>query len=168
MWKIKLQSHNANWKTRYQKEIALLQSFLSTEIVSTHQIGSTVIRNIKAKPVIDILLEANSIQRLDAYNKKLIAIGYEVIGEFGVTGRRFYQKGGDNRTHHVPTYQRGNPEIERHIRFRDYITNNRHKALEYEALKIKLCQLFAQDPQSYSEGKSEFTKSIHKLLNTSD
>ena len=90
MWKIKLQSHNANWKTRYQKETALLQSFISTEIVSTHHIGSTATPNIKANPVIDILLEANSIQRLDAYNEKLIAIGYEVIGEFGVTERRFY------------------------------------------------------------------------------
>jgi GrpB-like predicted nucleotidyltransferase (UPF0157 family) len=84
------------------------------------------------------LLAVNSIQNLVAYEAKFLEIGYEAKSEFGITDRRIYQKDGEKRTHHVHAYVQGNPEIERHIRFRDHLIRNPHKALEYETLKIRL------------------------------
>lgn len=161
---VELECYNPNWKSGYEKEIALLFTFLFKEIVSAHHIGSTAIPNIKAKPIIDILLEVKTIHNLDTHDKNFKNIGYEVKGEFGITGRRFYQKGGHKRTHHIHAYEQGNPEINRHIRFRDYLISNRNKALEYEALKIRLCQQFGHDPESYSMGKSIFIRAIDDLL----
>lgn len=164
MRKIVLENYNKKWKALYLEEICLIKEFLSGELISNHHIGSTAIPEIKAKPVIDILLEVKSIQKLDDYNSYFENISYEVKGEYGIKGRRFFQKGGDERTHHVHIFEKGNPEIIRHIRFRDYMINNKQKALEYEKLKVELCQKYLNDPESYSNGKSEFIRLIEKEI----
>lgn len=35
----------------------------------------------------------------------MIDIGYEAKGENGIRGRRYLQKGGDDRTHHVYIFE---------------------------------------------------------------
>jgi len=74
-----------------------------------------------AKPIIDILLVVKSLNNIDNYTKELFQLGYEAKGEYGFVGRRFFQKGGDNRTHHVHVFEEGNPEIERHVLFVEYL-----------------------------------------------
>jgi GrpB-like predicted nucleotidyltransferase (UPF0157 family) len=47
------------------------------------------------------------------------------MGEFGIKKRRYYRKGGDNRTHQIHAFQYDNiQEIERHLSFRDYLRQN--------------------------------------------
>jgi GrpB-like predicted nucleotidyltransferase (UPF0157 family) len=164
MRKLQLQNHNPHWKILYDQEITRIQSFLKDELIKAHHIGSTAIPNIKAKPTIDILLEVKSIERLDAYTTYFEALSYEAKGEFGIPGRRFYQKCGDNRTHHVHAFETNNPEILRHIRFRDYLINHPQIALQYQALKLKLIEQFPNDPQAYTKGKSDFIQSIDKQI----
>jgi GrpB-like predicted nucleotidyltransferase (UPF0157 family) len=164
MRKLQLQNHTPHWKTLYDQEIIRIQSFLKDELIKAHHIGSTAIPTIKAKPTIDILLEVKSIETLDAYTANFKKLGYEPKGEFGIPGRRFYQKGGDNRTHHIHAFETNNPEIQRHIRFRDYLINHPQIALEYQTLKLKLIEEFPNDPQAYTKAKSDFIQSIDKLI----
>jgi GrpB-like predicted nucleotidyltransferase (UPF0157 family) len=164
MRNLHLQNHNLHWKTLYNQEINRIQSFLKDELIKAHHIGSTAVPTIKAKPTIDILLEVISIETLDAYTTDFEALGYEPKGELGIPGRRFYQKGGDNRTHHIHAFETKNPEIQRHIRFRDYLINHPQIALEYQALKLKLIKQFPNDPQAYTKGKSDFIQSTDKLI----
>ncbi len=50
------------------------------------------------------------------------ALGYEYMGEFGILGRRYLRKGGDNRTHQVHIFESSNTtDILRHLAFRDYL-----------------------------------------------
>ncbi|MBT2701308.1 GrpB family protein [Bacillus sp. ISL-40] len=37
----------------------------------------------------------------------MVEIGYDPRGEQGIEGRRYFSKGGSNRTHHVHVYQNG-------------------------------------------------------------
>ncbi|MBT2770872.1 GrpB family protein [Halomonas sp. ISL-60] len=73
---------------------------------------------LEAKPVIDIIPVVNDIKLVDEYNHFMQEIGYEPKGENGITGRWFFQKGGDNRTHHVHT-------------FRDYLREHAKAVQEY-------------------------------------
>jgi hypothetical protein len=47
------------------------------------------------------------ISRIDDYSSRFEALGYKIMGEYGIPGRRFLMKGGDGRTHHVHAFQLG-------------------------------------------------------------
>ena len=157
---IKLESHNLNWSTLYENEVAIISAILSSNLISASHIGSTAISGIRAKPVIDILLEVCSLSEVDKCNKEFEKYGYESKGEFGIKGRRFFQKGGNNRTHHIHAFESGNPEIERHKLFVEFMNTHPEEAFKYEQLKIELANTFMHDPDKYSEGKSKFMQAI--------
>lgn len=98
-----------------------LNQILKNEIIDIHHIGSTSVPGLSAKPIIDIMPVVKDINIVDKYNEEMQGIGYEPKGENGISGRRYFEKGGDNRTHHVHIYQVGSYEIKRHLAFRDYL-----------------------------------------------
>ncbi|MED4059308.1 GrpB family protein [Priestia megaterium] len=156
-------AHNPNWKYEYLNEEYSIKEMLQKELVNIFHIGSTSIQNLKAKPIIDILLVVNDIRRLDNYSDQFEKLGYEVMGEFGIKRRRYYRKGGDNRTHQIHAFQYDNiQEIERHLSFRDYLRQNQMISNEYGALKAELAHRFPNDIEGYSDGKDAFVKRIEK------
>ncbi|MGE7693813.1 GrpB family protein [Lysinibacillus sp. NPDC094177] len=105
---IKVVDHNHNWNNDYQKEERSIKAILQEESVNCFHIGSTSVPGLKAKPIIDILLVVNDIHKLDSFSKQFQEIGYEVKGEFWITGRRYFRKGGDHRTHQIHAFQYNN------------------------------------------------------------
>jgi GrpB-like predicted nucleotidyltransferase (UPF0157 family) len=80
------------------------------------------------------------------------------MGEFGIRGRRYYRKGGDNRTHQIHAFEVGDANIDRHIAFRDYLAAHPAIRLEYQNLKIQLAKQFDNDIDQYCAGKDSFVK----------
>jgi GrpB-like predicted nucleotidyltransferase (UPF0157 family) len=93
----------------------------------------------------------------------MIQLGYDPQGENGIPNRRYFSKGGDNRTHHVHMFQSGNEEINRHLQFRDYLIAHPKKALDYSNLKEKLAKQFPSQIDQYIEGKDALIKEIDLL-----
>jgi len=136
---------------------------LGQEVMAIHHVGSTAIPNISAKPIIDILVEVHDIGKIDEFNGEMIKLGYQPKGEFGISGRRFFIKGDDStRTHHVHIFQTGDPKVERHLNFRDYMIAHPKAAQAYSRLKEKLAQKFPKDIEGYIEGKDGFIKEMDK------
>ncbi len=162
--KVRVVPYDSKWKTKFQEEAIVIQAILCDELVEIHHIGSTSIPGISAKPVIDILPVVKDIERVDAYNPQFIKAGYEPKGEFGLPGRRYFSKGLDGeRTHHIHAYQLGNPEIERHLAFRDYMISHSDDALAYSILKERLARQFPFDIEAYMDGKDAFIKERERL-----
>jgi len=155
-------SYNPNWKKMYKEESEKIKNILNDIIIDIHHIGSTAIPGIKAKPVIDILVEVKDIEAVDQYNHKMEELGYEVMGEYGIPKRRFFRKGGNNRTHHIHIFQVGNEEIERHINFKEYLIAHPDKGREYSKLKEKLTNKYTHDVENYTNSKSDFIKEIDR------
>ncbi|GAF89235.1 unnamed protein product [marine sediment metagenome] len=155
-------SYNPNWKKMYKEESEKIKNILNDIIVDIHHIGSTAIPGIKAKPVIDILVEVKNLEAVDQYNNKMEELGYEVMGEHGIPKRRFFRKGGNKRTHHIHIFQVGNEEIERHINFKEYLITHPDKGREYSKLKEKLVNKYTYDVENYTNSKSDFIKEIDK------
>ncbi len=60
------------------------------------------------------------------------ALAYEVMGEFGIPGRRFFRKeNAGTRTHHVHIFTARSPKVERHLAFRDYMIAHPEDAQKY-------------------------------------
>jgi GrpB-like predicted nucleotidyltransferase (UPF0157 family) len=150
--------YDEQWPQMYKREIERIYPVLRDEIVSTHHIGSTSIPGMRAKPIIDILLEVKDIIRIDGYNDAMIGLGYSPRGEMGIPGRRYFSREEpvDVRTHHVHAYQKGDRSIERHLAFRDYMIEHPQDAERYIQLKKELAEKFPMDIDSYIAGKEAF------------
>ncbi|MGP4041122.1 GrpB family protein [Gracilibacillus sp. D59] len=160
MRKVEVCPYNKDWRLMFKKEVEKLQTIFNKEMVTIHHIGSTSVPGLKAKPIIDIMPIVKDITNVGKFNEAMQEIGYNPKGENGITGRRYFQKGGDNRTHHVHIYQVGSSEIKRHLAFRDYLLNHPHEKKRYGDLKESLAQQFPYDVESYINGKESMAKEI--------
>ncbi|WP_429950077.1 GrpB family protein [Enterococcus sp. AZ101] len=158
--KIEVIAPQKRWSEQFEQEQDRLEKVFNKQILAIHHIGSTAIKNSKAKPVIDMLMVVKDIQVIDSYNQEMIKIDYECLGENGILGRRFFSKGGDNRSHHLHVFQEEHPEIQRHLLFRDFMNSHSEEVLAYSQLKLELAQKFPYDIESYVAGKDAFIKKI--------
>jgi GrpB-like predicted nucleotidyltransferase (UPF0157 family) len=142
------------WRDAFEAEAARLRSILGENLVEIHHIGSTAIPGIAAKPIIDILPVVREIDHVDA-----LAAGYRAWGEFGLPGRRYFtREENGKRTHDVHVYAVGNPEITRHLAFRDYMNAHPEEARAYGRLKEKMAREFPTDFEGYMDGKHVFVQ----------
>src|SRR5690625_3407498 len=128
--------YNKDWPKQFNIEAKRIKDIFKDEIIGIHHIGSTAVPGLKAKPIIDMMPIVRDIKNIDQYNKKMIEIGYESLGEFGIPGRRYFRKGEESRTHQIHIFQDDNiVEVERHLAVRDYLKSHKAIANKYAELK---------------------------------
>lgn len=163
MRNIEVVDYDMKWKNKFKEEKDNIMDILGDEVVNIFHIGSTSVKGLKAKPIIDILLVVRDLDRLDSFNGDFEKLGYEARGEYGIARRRFYMKGGDNRTHHIHAFKYDNiSEIERHLLFRDYLRENKDARVEYGELKSQLALKYPHDIDGYCGGKNYLVKKIEE------
>lgn len=161
--KIEVVDYRPEWDTMFKVESKKIKKILEKNCVGVYHIGSTSVKGLPAKPIIDIMPVVKDISLVDAHNSEFETLGYECRGEFGIPGRRFFAKGGDNRTHHIHIFEQSNQtDIQRHIAVRDYLNAHSDTAAEYAALKKKLAAEFPFDNDGYCDGKEEYMKSLEE------
>lgn len=153
---VKIIDYDDQWPVLFEAESKLLHATLGNVISRIHHIGSTSVTGLAAKPVIDILLEVNGLTALDSANAAMNNIGYTARGENGIPDRRYFTKGGDERSHQVHAFVAGDAQIIRHLAFRDYLKNDRNVANEYADLKRAAAQASQNNAQRYSALKADF------------
>lgn len=161
--KIEVVEYNPEWAKMFKTEAKQIKAALGKNCVAVHHIGSTSVKGLKAKPIIDIMAVVKDISLVDMKNEAFEAMGYECKGEYGIPGRRFFMKGGDNRTHHIHIFEESSKEeIDRHLAVRDYLCSHPDDAKEYAELKTKLAAEFPYDNDGYCDGKDAFMKSLEQ------
>lgn len=163
--KVRLTPFSDTWVQLFQDEVNNLKVIFGNKITQFEHFGSTSVPGMLAKPVIDMMCMVNEIQEVDTWNEKMNALGYDVAGEWGIPGRRLFRKGGDNRTHHIHFYQFDNPQIERHLVFRDYLRVHPEEVARYSHFKEELARQF-ENTSGYSPAKKAFVTEMEKLAFT--
>ena len=147
----------------YAAEAARLKSILGTNCAAIHHIGSTAVKGLAAKPIIDIMPVVRDLAAVDMRQASFEAIGYEYLGEFGIAGRRYLRKGGNERTHQVHIFQDSDKmNIERHLAVRDFLRIHADIARQYGALKEVLARQYPYDIDGYCNGKDSFVKELEQ------
>ena len=154
--KVVVVPYDSSWQDLYQSEKRCILDVLGEEVANIHHIGSTSVEGLVAKPIIDILLEVGSLDALDAAAGRLEALGYEGLGELGIERRRYFRKGGDDRTHQIHAFPAGDSHVIRHLAFRDYLRTHPEVRQKYAALKIAVAARCGNDIYKYMEGKDAF------------
>ena len=158
---VKVEEYNPAWPEIYRKEKQLITTILGRSCIAVYHIGSTSVPGLAAKPIIDIMVSARSLSGADSCRSGFEAIGYEWLGEFGIPGRRYLRKGGDERTHQIHIFQCDDREnIERHLAFRGYLRKHADARDAYAGLKKDLAAAFPYDIEGYCSGKDAFVKEM--------
>lgn len=152
--------YDPKWSASFETESNLLSRALGTAALKIHHVGSTAVPGLAAKPIIDILIEVTSLEALDVLNEDMRRLGYEPKGEYGIPGRRFFEKGGNNRTHHVHAFRCGDFNVTRHIAFREYLRAHPEVAREYGELKKAAAATCGNDVERYCDVKDAFVKRV--------
>ncbi len=163
--KIEIVPHNPMWKNAFELEAQQLRAALAGRVAQIHHIGSTSIPDIYAKPIVDILVEADDLSQVDQCNSAMVTLGYQVMGEYGILGRRYFRKENaqGKRTHHVHIFQVGSSDVTRHLAFRDYVKAYPDVGQQYSELKRSLIsQIDSDDMEAYLDGKDSFIKMIQE------
>ena len=156
--------YNPLWAKKYEEESVLMKDILADNCIAIYHIGSTSVPGLAAKPIIDLMVAVRSLEKVDCVAEAFSKIGYEYLGEFGIEGRRYLRKGGDERTHQIYIFQMNDwNNIGRHLAFRNYMRTHEKERMEYAKLKTELAQKFPYDIDGYCDGKEHFVREIEKL-----
>lgn len=142
-----------------------MQLSLRETLLALHHVGSTAIPGLVAKPIIDILAEAQRLEDVDKRTYAMKSCGYEARGAYGIEGRRYFSKAPadpDGVGFHVHVFARGSSHIDRHIRFRDYLIAVPEAAREYARLKLSLCDANGVLVSDYAERKAPFIEWVDR------
>lgn len=160
---ITVSAYHSEWPVQYERERKKITAILKNNCIAIYHIGSTAVPGLAAKPVIDIMAAVRSLKRVDDAADSFLKIGYEYLGEFGINGRRYLRKGGDERTHQIHIFQADDwNNIGRHLAFRDYMRTHAEEREEYAEIKKALAQKFPYDIDGYCDGKEEFVRETER------
>jgi GrpB-like predicted nucleotidyltransferase (UPF0157 family) len=161
---VELVPHNPEWSHLADEEAKRIMEQLSIPVIGIYHIGSTSVPGIKAKPILDFVIEVEILDDFIQSAEVLEELNYVSKGEYGIPGRQFFTKDTDGeRSHHLHVFQQGHPDIERHLVFRDFLRANPGAAHEYEIIKEKLAKRFPKESSSYTEAKSDFILSMDEV-----
>ena len=156
--KIEVVEHRSEWKNQFKSEKKILKNTLDKILISIHHIGSTSVIGLCAKPIIDILLEVTDLDEVDLNSHKMKTLGYIPKGEFGIKGRRYFQKSVIERTHQIHAFEENDSNVKRHIAFRDYLRVHPNVKSEYGSIKTEAMLHCNNDLEKYMNYKNNFIK----------
>ncbi|MFL0196259.1 GrpB family protein [Clostridium sp. WILCCON 0269] len=158
-----LEEYSIEWEINAKKIISELREIFGDKAVDIQHIGSTAIRNLKAKPIIDILVGVKDFQDVFKIMKSLESRGFIHKRANDNKNHMFFSCGdfkNDIRTHHIHVDIYGGDEWNDYIKFRNKLRSNKDLRMKYEQLKIDLCEQFPNDRENYTEMKGAFIREV--------
>ena len=163
LFPIVLTPHNPQWAIWAKEEMQLLSDILSSYCPIINHIGSTSIKCIQAKPIIDILVELSTDIGWNQIKDMMETKGYICMSESDSRisfNKGYTPEGYADKVFHIHFHRIGDND---EILFRDYLIAHPEVAKEYEKLKLSLLPKYKNDRDGYTEAKTDFIKRIIEL-----
>ena len=158
---VAVEPHNSEWEISAMQTIAVLKEILKGIVIDAQHIGSTSVKDICAKPIIDIVVGVSDFNKILAMNDVLAENGFIFRGQ-DIPMQYLYVCGdNDIRTHHIHAVIHDSEIWNNYINMRDYLNSYKADAQAYSELKISLAKQYPHNRTAYTEMKSGF---IHKIL----
>jgi len=158
--KIEIVPYSPHWTVLFQEEAILIQEALGAYLKEIYHIGSTSIPEMPAKPVIDMMLVIDNSDDIHLIAEKLSQLNYAPVRRQIIPHVSFITSKEQTIRFHLHIHERGSPQINRHVNFRDYVIQHPEIARAYAQLKLKLAEKFAGDVYSYVSGKDKLVQEI--------
>jgi GrpB-like predicted nucleotidyltransferase (UPF0157 family) len=156
---IQLLDYTPEWAVLFISEAARVRRVLGDRVLMLEHVGSTSVPGLAAKPIIDMLLVVADSADEAAYVPAMESMGYVLrIREPDWYEHRLFNGPGADINLHV--FSRGCVEIERMIRFRDWLRNNIADRMFYERTKRELAKQTWKYVQNYADAKTKVVEEI--------
>lgn len=162
LFPIFLTEHDDRWEEWFREEKEAIQKLLPAKSRISH-IGSTAIRGIWAKPIVDLLIEVSDKAAFSMAKATLAEKGYLLMsdsGERASFNKGYTEHGFAERVFHLHLRLLGDHD---ELYFRDYMNAHPEAAKEYETLKLKLWKEYEHDRDEYTRQKTELVRKYTEL-----
>ncbi|MBQ4240745.1 MAG: GrpB family protein [Oscillospiraceae bacterium] len=164
--KVTVLPYSERWEQDFEQIRDEIQKAIGPLASRIEHVGSTAVKGLSAKPIIDIDIVIRDYSLFGAVTSALNAIGYYHEGDLGIAGREaFGYKGKDHlQKHHLYVCPQDSAELKRHIAFRDYLRLHPQAVKEYSRIKEEGAELFADDIEKYIDYKAPFIHRIYEEI----
>jgi len=145
--RIVVRPYNPTWQYAFKLIRKRLQRVLHTSDELIHHIGSTAVKALPAKPIIDMDIEIKTIQSFEDTKQKLYRLGYHHVGDQGM---------------YVCVSE--SSELKRHLAFRDYLIAHPKTKEAYGKLKLEAAKKHPYDMDAYLKMKGELINKVYREL----
>ena len=161
---VTLENNYDVWKAMFEDEKAKLISIFKDDTFIIEHVGSTAVKGLSAKPIVDIAIGLNSFDELNKYKEKLNEI--YTIKENLDRGEILLIKENEEETFFLIHVMLINDKrFQNMIKFRDILNNNPDVLTEYENLKQELADKYPNDRKIYTKSKNDYIENTLKNTN---
>ena len=157
-----VERHNPEWEIIAKDTIEKLKSVLQDVAIDIEHVGSTSIKDIVAKPIIDIVIGVNVFEDILKMNNTLEEHGFIFRGQDHPDQYLYICGKGDLVTHHIHVTIYNSETWDNYINLRDYLNAHPDEAKKYSLLKEELAKKFVNDRKTYTSSKSDFIDNLLK------
>ncbi len=164
--KIVVEPYSETWEQAFLDIKAEIADALGALVIRIEHVGSTSVRGLSAKPIVDIDVVIQDRSALGAAIAALERIGYRHEGDLGIPGREAFGYDGKEHLmeHHLYVCAADSAELRRHVAFRDYLRTHPEAVRAYSRIKEEGARLYPYDREKYTEHKSPFIEKIYAEL----
>jgi GrpB-like predicted nucleotidyltransferase (UPF0157 family) len=170
MAKVVVCSYCSEWPRLFEAVRDELRAVFAPLAVGIEHIGSTAVPGLAAKPVIDVLVGAASLEAIEGRIGALEAAGYSYVAKYEaeLPMRRYFVKApAEGLRIHVHGVVMGGRLWREHLDFRDALRADEDLRARYQELKLRLAIQFADDKAAYTEAKGPFIQAAVMLAGSS-
>jgi GrpB-like predicted nucleotidyltransferase (UPF0157 family) len=157
---VHLVAYRADWADCFLTERTRIVGELGIDASSVEHIGSTAVVGLSAKPIVDIMIGAETFPPPRSWSDVFVRLGYESMGEAGVPERLYFRSRAAFPTN-VHVVLLGGLHWTRNLALRNYLRRSTDAATRYESAKRDALRRGAVSLLAYSEAKAPV---IERLL----
>jgi GrpB-like predicted nucleotidyltransferase (UPF0157 family) len=158
---VRLVPYDASWPQRFEREREQLRELLGERAAGgIHHVGSTAVPGLAAKPTIDIMAGVSSLEESRACFGPLSRAGYQYAPYRPEEMHWFCKPDPVRRTFHLHLVPSGSRRFAATLAFRDALRADPGRAAEYQAMKLRLADRFANEREAYTEAKADFILAV--------
>ncbi len=161
---VTLENNYDNWNKLFESEKEFLNNLFDKDTFIIEHVGSTSVKGLLAKPIVDIAIGINSFDEINKYLPKLRK--YYTVKENLENDEILLIKENDKETFcliHVMIVN--DTRYKNMIKFRNILNSNNNILKEYESLKQKLAKEYPDNRKMYTKSKQDYINNILKNTN---
>lgn len=164
---ITIVEYDPSWPDLFEREANRIRSVLGTKALQIEHVGSTSVPGLCAKPIIDMLLVVTNSADEPSYVPVLESSGYTLrIREPEWFEHRLFK--GPDTDINLHVFSSGTSEIDRMLRFRDWLRTNDTDRDKYAQVKRSLAKNKWRHVQHYANAKTSIVQEIMKRANSNN
>ena len=166
-----IEKYKPEWVDQFNNIKDALEKFLQNLNFSIEHVGSTAVRGLDAKPIIDIDIIFYTKNDFQLIKTRLEKAGYYHNGNQGIEDRDVFKREGvqkhgilDAIPHHLYVCPANSKALERHLLSRNYLRKNEWARKKYQQMKYEIAERAGQDRKKYATLKEDLVNNFIDIM----